>query len=438
MSDIAIRVKNIAKTYQIYDRPQDRLKQSLWCGRKQFYREFSALHDISFEVKKGESVGIIGRNGSGKSTLLQIICGTLAPSSGTVEVNGRVGALLELGSGFNPEFSGRENVYMNASILGLSKKEIDDKYDEIVTFSEIADFIEQPVKTYSSGMMVRLAFAVQISVQPDILIVDEALSVGDFFFQQKCFAKIKELQATGTTLLFVSHDTGVVRDLCQNGLYLKNGEQVFWGGNLVAIRYYLSEGSENISSAATVSKGSNAKNTNNFDSSALLEGALWRNPNPSKQMNPKATILAVGVYDTSGEAVTAVEMGSEIVIRVMYQSFVDDRVDINVVLKNKHDQIVTAMGSYTLDIQPPVIQNGDVSVFELRMEMMLEGGQYGFNVNLGSAINQSNSGVSFHETPWLGPIQVVWDYENNTPRFYGMVGISGKASFISLSEEKGC
>ncbi|MDX8391174.1 MAG: ABC transporter ATP-binding protein, partial [Mariprofundaceae bacterium] len=176
MSEFAIRVKNIGKTYQIYDKPQDRLKQSFWRGRKQYYREFKALDEISFEVKKGESVGIIGRNGSGKSTLLQIICGTLAPTSGTVEINGRVGALLELGSGFNPEFSGKENVYMNASILGLSKKEIDVKYDEIVSFSEIGDFIEQPVKTYSSGMMVRLAFAVQISIQPDILIVDEALS----------------------------------------------------------------------------------------------------------------------------------------------------------------------------------------------------------------------------------------------------------------------
>ncbi|MDX8377458.1 MAG: ABC transporter ATP-binding protein, partial [Mariprofundales bacterium] len=213
MSDIAIRVQNICKYYQIYSNPQDRLKQSLWRGRKQFYREFKALDDVSFEVKKGETVGIIGRNGSGKSTLLQIICGTLAPTSGDVEVNGRVAALLELGSGFNPEFTGRENVYMNATILGLSKKEIDARFDDIVAFADIGEFIEQPVKTYSSGMMMRLAFAVAINVKPDVLIIDEALSVGDVAFQRKCFGKIEEIRDAGATIMFVSHSEGSIVNL---------------------------------------------------------------------------------------------------------------------------------------------------------------------------------------------------------------------------------
>ena len=217
-SDIAIRVQNITKTYQIYDKPQDRLKQSLWRGRKQFYREFKALDDVSFEVKKGETVGIIGRNGSGKSTLLQIICGTLAPTSGTVEVNGRVAALLELGAGFNPEFTGKENVYMNASILGLSKEEIDAKYDDIVAFADIGDFIEQPVKTYSSGMYVRLAFAVIAHVDADILVIDEALAVGDVFFTQKCMRFIEQYQENGGAILFVSHDMATVTKLCQSVL----------------------------------------------------------------------------------------------------------------------------------------------------------------------------------------------------------------------------
>jgi len=222
MSDIAIRVQNITKAYQVYDKPQDRLKQSLWRGKKQFYREFKALDDVSFEVKKGETVGIIGRNGSGKSTLLQIICGTLAPTSGTVEVNGRVAALLELGAGFNPEFTGKENVYMNATILGLSKDEIDHKYDEIVAFADIGDFIDQPVKTYSSGMYVRLAFAVIAHVDADILVIDEALAVGDVFFTQKCMRFLRKFMKTGT-VLFVSHDTSAVINLCPLAVWLQNG-----------------------------------------------------------------------------------------------------------------------------------------------------------------------------------------------------------------------
>ena len=222
-SDIAIRVKNITKTYQIYDKPQDRLKQSLWRGRKQFFREFKALDDVSFEVKKGETVGIIGRNGSGKSTLLQIICGTLTPTSGTIEVNGRVAALLELGAGFNPEFTGKENVYMNATILGLSKEEIDDKYDDIVAFADIGNFIDQPVKSYSSGMYVRLAFAVIAHVDADILVIDEALAVGDVFFTQKCMRFLRSFMKEGT-VLFVSHDTSAVVNLCPLAVWLQSGK----------------------------------------------------------------------------------------------------------------------------------------------------------------------------------------------------------------------
>jgi len=238
MSDIAIRVKNVTKAYQIYDKPQDRLKQSLWRGRKQFYREFKALDDVSFEVKKGETVGVIGRNGSGKSTLLQIICGTLAPTSGAVEVNGRVAALLELGAGFNPEFSGKENVYMNATILGLSKEEIDAKYDDIVGFAEIGDFIHQPVKTYSSGMYVRLAFAVAISSDPEILIVDEALSVGDELFQRKCFSRIESIRKSGASILFVSHSGGQIVELCDRALLLDTGEKLVEGLPKIVVSLY--------------------------------------------------------------------------------------------------------------------------------------------------------------------------------------------------------
>ena len=221
-SDFAVKVENLGKRYEIYDRPHDRLKQSLWRGRKKFHRDFWALRNVSFEVKKGETFGIIGRNGSGKSTLLQLICGTLTPTEGQIEVNGRVAALLELGSGFNPEFTGRENVYLNASVLGLSKEEIDSKYDEIVQFADIGDFIDQPVKTYSSGMQIRLAFSVIAHVDADILVIDEALAVGDVFFTQKCMRFLRNFQKNGT-ILFVSHDTGAVLNLCQQALWLSEG-----------------------------------------------------------------------------------------------------------------------------------------------------------------------------------------------------------------------
>ena len=220
--DSAISIKNISKFFEIYEKPSHRLWQMLYHGRKRFYRPFWALQDISFEVKRGECVGIIGRNGAGKSTLLQIITGTLSPSSGTVECNGRVAALLELGSGFNPEFTGQENVYLNASILGLTKEEIDAKYDDIVAFADIGEFINQPVKSYSSGMAVRLAFAVVAHVDADILIVDEALSVGDAFFTQKCMRFLRQFMEKNT-VLFVSHDTGAVNSLCNAAIMLENG-----------------------------------------------------------------------------------------------------------------------------------------------------------------------------------------------------------------------
>ncbi|MDB5988731.1 MAG: transporter ATP-binding protein [Herbaspirillum sp.] len=228
---IAIRVSKLSKCYQIYDKPHDRLKQfaaprlQRLSGRpsKQYFREFWALRDISFEIKKGGSVGIIGRNGSGKSTLLQIICGTLYPSGGQIEINGRVAALLELGSGFNPEFTGRENVFMNAGVLGLTREQTSAKFAEIEAFADIGDFIDQPVKTYSSGMMVRLAFAVIAHVDADILVIDEALAVGDAFFTQKCMRFLRSFMETGT-VLFVSHDTSAIKSLCNHVIWLEKGE----------------------------------------------------------------------------------------------------------------------------------------------------------------------------------------------------------------------
>lgn len=236
--DIAIKVENLSKCYHIYDTPRDRLMQFVVpmlykaghifsngvprSSVPSFYKEFWAIRDVSIEIRRGETVGIIGRNGSGKSTLLQLICGTLNPTGGNILVNGRVAALLELGSGFNPEFTGRENVYLNATVLGLSEQEIDERFDEIEAFADIGDFIDQPVKTYSSGMMVRLAFAVIANVDADILIVDEALAVGDAIFTQKCMRFLRNFKKNGT-LFFVSHDVGTVNNLCDRAIWLQGG-----------------------------------------------------------------------------------------------------------------------------------------------------------------------------------------------------------------------
>lgn len=228
-SDIAIKVDGLSKCYHIYDKPRDRLSQMFARGGKQYFREFWAVKDVSFEIRKGETVGIVGRNGSGKSTLLQMICGTLNPTNGSISTNGRVAALLELGSGFNPEFTGRENVYLNAAVLGLSKEETDSRYEDIVAFSEIGDFINQPVKTYSSGMMVRLAFSVAINVDPQILIVDEALSVGDELFQRKCYSRIEEIKSAGATILFVSHSGAAIIELCDRAILMDSGERLSVG-----------------------------------------------------------------------------------------------------------------------------------------------------------------------------------------------------------------
>lgn len=237
--DYAIEVTGLSKCYQIYDKPVDRLKQMLMRGRKQYFKEFWALKDVSFKIKKGESVGIVGRNGSGKSTLLQMICGTLNPTSGQITAKGRVAALLELGAGFNPEFTGVENVYMAASLYGLNTTEVDRRLEAIVAFADIGEHINQTVKTYSSGMYVRLAFAVIAHVDADILVVDEALAVGDAFFTQKCMRYIRNFQRNGGTLLFVSHDTGAVSNLCDKAILLKDGALIKMGVPKDVSEHYL-------------------------------------------------------------------------------------------------------------------------------------------------------------------------------------------------------
>ena len=322
-SDVAISVTQLCKHYQIYDKPLDRLKQSIFRGKKQFYKEFIALDNISFEVKKGESVGIVGRNGSGKSTLLQLICGTLTPTSGSVETNGRVAALLELGSGFNPEFTGRENVYMNAAVLGLSIDEVDERFDDIIAFADIGEFIEQPVKSYSSGMTVRLAFAVAINVEPQILIVDEALSVGDELFQRKCFSRIEAIKSNGATILFVSHSASMINQLCDNAILLDHGRLLLRAAPRIALKYYHqlifaktdNEVKISIENEELVTSNSASDNKPNVECfSDYVEGMV---PNkPLKYVNHGGEIVSFELQDPHGARVNVVSTGFSGIVKL--------------------------------------------------------------------------------------------------------------------------
>jgi lipopolysaccharide transport system ATP-binding protein len=237
-SDLAICAQGLGKVYPIFEKPSDRLRQMFLRGRRKLYREFWALRDLDLDVRRGETVGIVGRNGSGKSTLLQLICGVLSSTSGKLQINGRVAALLELGSGFNPEFTGRENVYLNGALLGLTVGQVDDRFDAIAAFADIGDFMNQPVRMYSSGMYVRLAFAVAASVDADILVVDEALAVGDELFQRKCFARLHSFQRSGGTVLVVSHSAPIVTELCDRALLLERGQRVVLGAAGEVVKQY--------------------------------------------------------------------------------------------------------------------------------------------------------------------------------------------------------
>ena len=317
-SDVAIRVRGLTKNFQIYNRPQDRLKQSIWRKRR-YYTEFKALDNVSFEVKKGETFGVVGNNGSGKSTLLQIICGTLASTAGTVEVNGRVAALLELGAGFNPEFTGRENVYMNAAILGLSRKEIEGKFDDIVAFADIGDFLDQPAKTYSSGMYVRLAFSVAMNVDPDILIVDEALAVGDAYFVHRCNLRFKEMQKQGKTILLVTHDASAVKRMCQSSIWLNDGAVEMIGRPKEVVDRYLAflfkRPVVDVSQENSEPMGKSAAEEH-FEAATEHELSI---PNMDRRTGDQAcSIKGVGLYDVEMRPICSTVNDSEVMLRLSF------------------------------------------------------------------------------------------------------------------------
>lgn len=423
--DIVIRVSDVSKRYELYDTPRDRLKQfvlprmqrALGMTPKHYFQEFWALRNVSFEVKKGESIGIIGRNGSGKSTLLQIITGTLSPTSGHVQTQGRIAALLELGTGFNPDFSGRENVYLNGALLGFTAAEIDGKFDSIATFADIGDHLDQPVKTYSSGMLVRLAFAVQVQAEPDILIIDEALAVGDALFQKRCFQRIDQLVSNGTSLLFVSHDQESVRTLTKRALLLSKGVAVQWGASSdVVLEYRKLLHEEESSYFGAVAKELMAKTrpqsavaiapetvTESEAISGSQPGQADSSPMPERLSfgDGGIRIVEVETLGVDNQPCTVFYPGDQLKIRVICQSTIDSgNLNVAVRLRNKEGVKIYSWGTLNQDMKnrayalsEPIFWDEQVRVGQ-RLEVVLE-----CDCNLGVNLYEVQAAVSHEATP---------------------------------------
>ena len=385
--DIVLRVDALSKTYQIYGKPHHRLLQSLLRHRRHLYREFAALSNITFSVRRGEAVGIVGLNGSGKSTLLQIVAGTLSPTSGEVAVSGRVAALLELGSGFDPQFTGRENVYLNAAVLGFSRADVADKIELVAAFADIGDFIDQPVSTFSTGMVVRLAFSIATCFEPDILVVDEALAVGDIPFQAKCFARMRSMVDNGVTVLFVSHSLGAVRAFCSKAAYLKEGALVAFGNVNDVTREYehaciRAQGIpvELIPTSAMQSKNgdASAESTVGLDAFAgriaedlTTQGTEFANRVATERTGTGAIRLeAAAFYATDGHPISVVRHDQSVTLAALIRARRDIDNDVHVGVRLK-----TLEGAERLVIrdswfQDPVVLRTDGRAF-VRMEFVL-------------------------------------------------------------------
>ncbi len=345
--DNVISVRDLSKVYRLYDKPIDRLKESLNIFHKSYHKEYYALNNLSFDINRGETVGIIGINGAGKSTLLKIITGVLTPSGGTIDVKGKISALLELGAGFNMEYTGIENIYLNGTMMGFSREEVDKKLDDILSFADIGDFVYQPVKTYSSGMFVRLAFAVAINVEPDILVIDEALSVGDVFFQQKCYKKIKEL-AGKSTVLIVSHDLNAMTKFCERIIVMSAGQKVFDGEPNEAIAKYfkLKQG------ALRTEKKSAELNDNNFE--------MYKSPDENLYSGKMDVVIEKYFYSIDNEPFSEVcQKDDEFKVSLVINSYIDiDSPIIGYQIRDKYGNEVFGETSLTSPVEQSVIKKG--------------------------------------------------------------------------------
>lgn len=376
MSENAITVENLNKVYRLYDKPVDRLKEAL--GMKVHSSEHYALRDVSFNVKKGETIGIIGTNGSGKSTCLKIITGVLNPTSGNVQVNGRISALLELGAGFNPEYSGLENVYLNGTMIGFSREEVDAKLESILEFADIGDYIHQPVKSYSSGMFVRLAFAISINIEPEILIVDEALSVGDVFFQAKCYKKFEEFKENGKTILLVSHDLGSISKYCDRVVLLNNGEKLDEGSPKEMVDLFKKvlvkqEGTQ----AYEVPEGAN-----DLDASSVNETDSWDkpfslNPDVLEYGNKMAEIIDFTIIDSDGTPTNTIEKFSEFTIKmkIKFHQDLEDAI-YAFTIKDLKGTEITGTNSLFEKVEMNDRKKGSILEVSFVQKMPIQGGEY--------------------------------------------------------------
>lgn len=418
MQSTAIKVTNVSKLYKLYNKPSDRLKESLGLTKQKRYREHYALNDISFEVKRGETVGIIGTNGSGKSTILKIITGVLNPTSGAVEVEGRISALLELGAGFNQEYTGIENIYLNGTMMGYTKEEVDEKMQSILDFADIGDFVNQPVKTYSSGMFVRLAFAVAINIDPEILIVDEALSVGDVFFQAKCYHKFDEFKKAGKTILFVSHDLGSVAKYCDRVVLLNQGDKLAEGKPKEIIDLY----KQVLVSNAENKDLSEIQSAEEEMTEEFVEGGTWKNqlmlnPNVLEYGEKKAEIIDFSILDNKGRITNNIQKNTEFRIRMKVQFHEEIEEPIFAfTIKDLHGTEVTGTNTMYEKINFGTVKKDEVKIVEFKQSMNLQGKNY--LLSFGCVGYKDSDFAVYHRLYDVCNINVISD--KDTVGFYDM------------------
>ena len=415
--NLAISVQDVTKIYRLYDKPIDRLLEAMSITKKTYHKKFFALDKISFEIEKGTTVGIIGTNGSGKSTILKIITGVLNPSSGSVEVDGNISALLELGAGFNMDYTGIENIYMNGTMMGFSREEMEKKLPEILEFADIGDFVHQPVKTYSSGMFVRLAFALAINVEPEILIVDEALSVGDVFFQAKCYKKMEEIRQKGTTILMVTHDMGSVIKYCDKVILLNRGSFVAEGkaGEIVdlykkilANRFEIEEEVEEDKLPVEAKVANTGK---------LMKESLSINPSVTEYGDGRAKIYDLGLIDSKGEISNLLIKGEEFTIKERIRFFADIKQPIfTYTIKDKKGTELSGTNTMFELTDIEEVHAGDSYDIEFRQKMNLQGGEYLISMSCTGFENGQH--VVYHRLYDVASITVISN--KNTVGIYDM------------------
>ncbi|HEY1848706.1 MAG TPA: ABC transporter ATP-binding protein [Opitutaceae bacterium] len=443
-SDPLIQAAALTKAYRIWDSPSSRLaapfleataamlpgapSRAMRARASRLYRDFYALTDVTFAVRPGEATGIIGRNGSGKSTLLQLIAGTLSPTSGSVSVRGRVSALLELGSGFNPDFTGRENVYINGAIHGFTRSQMHEKMGEIADFADIGDFIEQPVKMYSSGMMMRLAFAVAVNVQPDILIIDEALAVGDVFFSQKCFQRIREIVHRGATLIFVSHDMGAVQSLCDRALLLSAGTLAFDGAPEDCVSRYFSLHAAAPGTGAAIS-GSHPP-VDPHARRAVVAGDILPGAK-SRHGDRRLEVTAAVIIDGQGAPTWDYEIMHRACLRVLFTAREEvRRPSVGIQLHDRMGNLVFAAGTTQLRFPLPALGKGQEVLLEFRIALSLQEGSYTLSIDAAEFDEANpNVGTFFDRVGGLGPLRVAHHGGGSLP-FYGMAQLPMEISYL--------